>query len=136
MPKLSTTVTATTTVTTAVKLTPKVRQMIKARCIEHAQHAATVADLKGTKKKPGRMKRIEREVEELFVTADQGAALLGGTDIDGHKLKMVCGKSKRFDQLGFMKKHGVTQADFDEFTTYEDNEPYLRMTAPGQKEDE
>jgi hypothetical protein len=23
-----------------------------------------------------------------------------------------------------MKKHGLTQADFDEFTDYDDNEPY------------
>jgi hypothetical protein len=136
MPKLSQRVEATTTVTQQVKLAPKVKQMLKERLIEHAKHNAVVKDLKGTKKKPGRMKRIEKEVEELFVKADQGLALLDGTDVDGYKLKIVEGRTKVFDQLGFMKEHGLSQADFDAYTTYKDNEPYLKITAPGVGDDE
>ncbi len=76
------------------------------------------------------------EVDELFTKERAGKALLDGTSLDGHRLKMVLGKHKVFDQMGFMKKHGVTQEDFDEFTTEEDNTPYIRMTGPKEKEDE
>ena len=120
---------ATTTVTTEVKLSPKARQMVKARCVEHADLSRTI---KVAKTRQG---NIRKEVDTLFTTERQGKALLDGTSIDGHRLKMVLGKRKVFNALGFMKKHGVDQNDFDEFTTYEDNEPYIKLTAPGERDE-
>jgi hypothetical protein len=127
---------ATTTATTELKLDVNLRRMLLERLIEHQQLAETVKAAKGTKKKPGRMKRIEDEVDTLFIKARQGKALLEGTELGGHKMKQVLGKRKVFDQLGFMKKHGVTQEDFDEFTTYVDNDPYIKITHPGESEEE
>lgn len=135
MPKLRTAPVATTAVMAEVKLSTKARQMLIERCREHATLAEQVRVIKGTKQKPGRMKRIETEVDDIFTKEKQGKALLDGTKVDGFGIKQAYGRRKVFDQQGFMKKHGVDMADFDEFTTYEDNEPYIRITAPGQKED-
>ena len=45
----------------------------------------------------------------------------------------MIGTRKEFNQLGFMKKHGLSQADFDRFTKEQDNAPYVRITAPRGK---
>ena len=55
--------------------------------------------------------------------------------LDTHKLKMVEGKRKVFDQTGFMKKHGLSVEDFEEFTTYEPNEPYIKISKVGDKDE-
>lgn len=135
MAKLKAAVTTETTVTTEVKLSPQARRMLLDRLVEHAKLASTVRDIKGTKKKPGRMKRIEGEIADLFKREKQGKALLSGTALEGHRMKHTGGTHKVFDQQGFMKKHGLSQADFDEFTTVEDNEPYLKITH-GDSDDE
>lgn len=142
MPKPSITATTTATVTTTVKLSPKARQMVLERCREHARLVAQRTEIDGkkaTKSKPekvGRLKSLKQAIEAIFIKEGQGLVLADGVDIDGFKLKMTQGRSKKFDQLGFMKKHGLTQADFDEFTTYEDNEPYLGIKAPGDKDED
>jgi hypothetical protein len=136
MPKAKLVATTTVEVTTDVKLSPKVRQMIVERCEEHARLSKQVKEIEGTKKKPGRMRRIKKEVEELFTKDGQGKALLDGTDINGHSIVMVTGSRNVFDKLGFMKHHGLTEADFAAFTTEEDNEPYLKITSPGEAKEE
>lgn len=128
MSKLALKATTEVTVVNEVKLSPQARKMLLTRLEEHAELANQVRILKGTKKKPGRMRRIEEEVSELFRKEKQGKALLAGTKLEDHSLKLVIGKSKKFDQMGFMKKHGLSQADFDEFTTSSDNEPYIRFS--------
>jgi hypothetical protein len=109
--------------------------MLVERLEEHQRISRQVRELKGTKKKPGRLYRIAEEVEELFRKEKQGKALREGTSLDGHDMKLVIGKSKKFDQQGFMKKHGLSQEDFDEFTDYTDNEPYIKFTH-GDDDDE
>ena len=136
MPKPSLRATTATVVTTNVKLAPKTRAMLLERLQEHQRLAATVKELKGTKKVPGRMRRIEDEVQTLFRKEKQGQALLDGTELEGHRMKLTTGKTKVFDQTGFMHKHGLSQADFDEFTSYKDNEPYVKFTHPGEKDDD
>lgn len=140
MPKMKLAVTTTTAVTTAVALKPTVRRMLLDRLEEHAKLQKQVTELSGkkTKKNPlgGRMKRLEAEVQELFRKEKQGKALLAGTELDGHKVKLVMGRTKKFDAEGFMKKHGLSQADFDEFTDYTDNEPYVKFTHPGDDDAE
>lgn len=135
MPRPSLKATTEATVVTEVKLQPKARAMLMERMTEHDRLAKQVKDIKGTKKHPGRMKRIEDEVVNLFKKEKQGRALLDGTSLDGHGVKMVLGKTKVFDQMGFMKKHGLSQEDFDEFTEYKDNEPYVRFTHPGEDDE-
>ena len=123
MPRLLQTPALTTTVETTVKLAPQVRRMIVVRCEENAKLSGEI------KERKERQERLKGEVEDLFRKEKQGKALLDGCEIDSHKIKMVMGTSKKFDQLGFMKKHGLSQADFDEFTTEKDNEPYVRITS-------
>lgn len=126
MPKLKQTISATTTVevTTTVNLSVKARQMLKERAEEHARLGGEVATRKT------RMKAIEGEVDTLFCKEKQGKALLDGTKVDGIGFKQVVGSTKKFDKLGFMKKFGVTEADFEEFTESEDNSPYVKITVP------
>lgn len=119
----------TTSVETTVKLQPHVRQMVKARCDEHMNLSRQIKPIKA------RMKAIDTEVTSLFKKDKQGKALLDGVKFDGHGMKLTIGKRKVFDQMGFMKKHGLTQADFDAFTEYEDNAPYVRFTHPGEKDE-
>lgn len=127
MSKLRQMAQATTTVTTTVKLSPKVRAMVKERAEEDGKLGVEIAE------REGRRKRIKVEVEELFIKEKQGPALMNGTELDGIKFKTVCGKRKVFDQEGFMKKHGLGADDFEEFTTEEPNEPYLKITQPGKR---
>jgi hypothetical protein len=136
MPKLSVAPQVTTSTRVEVKLSPAARRMLIERGEEHKKLRAVVAAAKGTKKKPGRMKRIETEVDTLFTKERQGAALLDGVEVGGHKFKMVLGKRSVFDKKGFMKKYGLGQADFDAFTTQEDNAPYIKITAEGDEDED
>lgn len=130
MPKLKLALTTEVTTVTDVKLKPHVRQMIKTRCEEHAGLAVVAKDTKR------RMKAIDAEITGLFKKEKQGKALLDGTKLDSHGMKLVIGKTKKFDQLGFMKKHDVTVEDFEEFTERIDNTPYLKFTHPGEKDED
>lgn len=127
MPRTALTPALTTTVETTVKLQPQARRMIVARCEENAKLSGEI------KERKERQQRLKGEVEELFRKEKQGKALLDGCEIDHHKIKLVMGASKKFDQLGFMKRHGLTQADFDEFTAEYDNTPYIRISSPDKE---
>lgn len=128
-------VTTTATTTIQVKLQPHAKQMLVARLSERAKLAKMVKDASGkpTKKNPlgGRMRRIDQEIQEILKKEKQGKALLNGLELAGHTAKLTTGTRAVFDKLGFMKKHGLTQADFDEFTEDVDNEPYIKYTHPG-----
>ena len=133
--RLSMAPTATTTVQAEVRLSPSARRLFIERCEEHRKLREQVSAIKGTKKKPGRMKRIESELDTLFTAEKQGKALVDGTEIAGHRLKMVLGHRSVFDKIGFMKRHGLSAADFDEFTTTEDNAPYIKISAEGEEDE-
>lgn len=135
MPKLALKAMTATVVTAEVKLVPTARKMLLERFEEHEQLAKVVKAAQGTKKKPGRMRRIADEVQDLFRREKQGKALLAGTALEHHRVKLVMGTRKVFDQMGFMKKHGLAQADFDEFTEEVDSEPYVKISH-GKEEDE
>lgn len=129
MGKLALKATTETTVTTEVKLKPQTRTMVLARAEEHASLAT---DIKGKKE---RQERIRGEISDLFRKDKQGKALLEGTKLAGFGLKFVEGHTSKFDKVGFMKKHGLSQEDFDEFTESVPKKGYVKVTAPGAKED-
>jgi hypothetical protein len=135
MAKLSVAPQLTTTTKVEVKLSVQARRMLIERGEEHKKLRALVADAKGTKKKPGRMKRIESEVDALATKEKIGAALIDGFEVGGHRFKMVLGQRSVFDKLGFMKKHGLDEDDFQEFTTKEDNAPYIKISAEGEEDE-
>lgn len=130
MPRPS--ISVTTTVEQTIKMSTKAKQMLLTRAREHAALADQEKEIKRRKK------AIEGEVDALFVKEGQGAALADGTKVDGIAFKLVTGDSPDFDKLGFMKAHGLTEADFEEFTTRKPKTPYVRITLPkkGKGDDE
>lgn len=120
---------ATTSVRTEVKLEPKARTMALQRAEEHAKLAKVIKDA------TARQKRIRKEVEEIFVKAKQGKALANGVELDGFKFKMVCGTSKRLNKEKLVEL-GCDPDWIAEATDESPNEPYVKVTAPGEKADE
>lgn len=115
----------TTQATVSVKLDLQLRRMLKARCEENATLQAQKLEIEA------RQERLKLECEDILRKAGQAGALMDGVEIDGHRLKMVCGQSSKFDKTGFMKRHGLGAADFDAFTEKVPKKPYLKVTPPG-----
>lgn len=132
MPKITQTPTVETTVETktTVNLSVKARQEVARLLFDRAQIVAWEKANIGTKEKPGRKRNIDEEIQDVFRREKKGKALIDGVDFDGTGLCIVTGTTSVFDRMGFMKKHGLTQEDFDEFTTSKENDPYLKVTTP------
>ena len=135
-PKLVAAATTRTVVETAVKLSPKVREMLLVRADEMCRIRDTVRALVGTKKKPGRSYRIRDEFYELFIKEKQGKALVKGCEVDGYSYRLKKGSRKVFDRIGFMQAHDLTEEDFDKFTTVVENESYVEVRKIGEKDDD
>ncbi len=116
------------TQTTELNLTARALTMLKARVEEHAQLSKQEKEIKARKK------RIEGEVDTLFVQEGQGEALFDGATIDGYRVKTVCGQSKRTDWAALGREFGFDASDIERFTTTTDNTPYVRITPPGGKD--
>ncbi len=112
------------TVTVDVHLSASARLMAKARLEEDARLAAEISE------RESRRKRLKVEVEDIFVTDGQGAALVDGVSIDGHRVKLVCGSTTTIDQDALKRTFGLTQADLDSVSVVKENRPYLKLTAP------
>lgn len=125
MPRITTTTQVIQTVD--VRLRPHVQQMLKARCEEYARLNKQKKDIEA------RMKRIGGEAETLLIDEDQVDALVAGTSIDGHRIKLVAGSSTRLDKDKLKRTHGLTQKDLDDCSTTTPSKPYIKITAPGEK---
>lgn len=128
MPKPNLRAETTAAVTTAVNITTKGRAMLVTRCEEYTTLGREIKDRKE------RQSRIVKEIDTLFTKEKQGQALVDGTSIDRYRVKLVTGKTKKFDKLGFMKKHGLTNEDFAEFEEEVDKKPYIKVSAAGEKD--
>jgi hypothetical protein len=126
MPKLSTTVTQTVELT----VEQRVQTMLVARCEEAVKLQAQARETKA------RLKRIEKEVEELLGKVEAAEALETGATIEGYKLKRVRGKSRKLDTMALMRAVGIDAEELDAFYDEKENTPYIRITAPGQKDDD
>jgi hypothetical protein len=129
MPKPS--LSLTTEVTTKVDLTvsANARAMLTARLGERGRIDGEI------KERQGRKKRIDKELDDILTNEGQGAALLDGLDIDGHKIKTVCGTSTKLDEDKLKRLFGLTEADLEQCRVTTDNEPYLKVTAPRKGKD-
>lgn len=123
-PRLSPT--AETTQTLAVDLSAKAVAMIKARCDEYAQLARDV------KERKARQERIQREVADLFAREGQADALLAGTAVDGYRMKVVQGVSRKLDKPALMRALDLDAESLDAFFVETLNKPYVRISAPGE----
>ncbi len=125
MPKQ--TLTATATVTTNLKLSPKQVAMITARIEENAKLAAEIAE------REARRKRLKDEVQSIFADAGEELALIDGCEVGGVSLSMVTGSVPKWDKVGFLKKHNLSAADYEEFVKTTPKEPYLLIGKKGGK---
>ena len=116
----------TTTTETTVKLAPKARAMILTRLQENAALATQIDALKA------RQDRLKDELEDVFRKEKQGKALADGCAIDGYKLKVVIGESKKLNQLRLVEL-GCDPAWLEEATETVPKKPYLLLTAPKPK---
>lgn len=121
---------ATTTATVTVKLQPHTRVMVQQRCEEHTELARQIKELKS------RQERLRDEVDTLFLKEQQGQALLDGTIIDGFRVKMVCGVTRKLDTIALMKAHGLGKADLDACTELRNSTPYIKIMAPDDRDEE
>jgi len=128
--KPSLSATTTITQTTSVKLAAHIRQMLKARCEEHAKIATEI------KERKSRQERICTEVEDLFAKADQLDALDNGTEIDGHKVKKVRGDTSTLDKMALMQAVGLTPSDLDAFYDTKPKKAYIKISKAGERDEE
>lgn len=117
----------TTTAKVDVKLAPKTRQMVVTRAEEHLKLAKIVREA------TARQKRIRKEVEDLFVKEKQGKALANGVDLDGFKMKMVCGTTRRLNKEKLVEL-GADPEWLEEAMEETPNEPYVKISAPGERD--
>ena len=121
--------TITTSTMTAVTLKPslqtRVRRQLKA-------YAALTTQIRALKVQAA---DALTDIEAAFETSGQGEALDNGCSVDDFKLKLVRGITKTLDRKFMMMEYGVTQEMFDEATTSRPKMAYLKVTAPGLKEE-
>lgn len=120
----------TTTAATELEVKPHVRLMLKERCEEYARISREAAAIEARKK------RIQGEVDQLLTLEGQGEKLLDGINIDGHKVKMVCGTTKTLNKASLMRAFGLDQSDLDEHTDEKPKRPYVKITPPGAKDED
>ena len=111
-----------------VKLSHQLKQKALIKLKEHARLSAEI------KAREERKKAIAAEIDTLFTDAGEGNALFNGTDIDGYKVKMICGESASLDKKRLIEL-GCEQAWIEEATTITPNKPYIRITPPSKRED-
>lgn len=128
MPK--TQIAITTTQTTEVTVSARIRQMLKARLEEHLHLAKQIKELEGRKS------RIQKEVDELFAKEGQAAALDAGTDIDGIRVKKVGGVTRTLDKEALMDACELTAEELEAFYDSKPKRPHIKISAPGERDDE
>ena len=125
MPKVS----VTTTATTEVTLAPRIKAQLRVALTQYAQLSTQIAAMKA------QQDAIKADVEAKFVDADQADALMDGTEIDGFKVKMVCGESSYLDKAALVRM-GCEPEWLTAATKKKPKKPYVRIQAPGESEGE
>ena len=119
----------TTTITTEIKLsaTLKRKLLTELRTFEnlHKQARALKHAIQGRKD----------IIQKAFETADEFDALIAGTKLEGFSMKYIAGERKVLDK-GILIDLGVSQEMLDEATVSKKIKPYMKISAPGEKEDE
>ena len=116
---------ATTTASVEVSLSPKVKAQLRVQMFEYA---ALQRQKKGIEEKQA---AIKERMETMFSDADEVDALLAGTEIDGFRVKMVCGESSRLDKKALVTL-GCKPEWLEKATKTTSNKPYVKITPPGE----
>jgi len=124
MPKLTTTVETTVTVTTAVKN----KVLAEMRVYAEQQGIRNQAE--------ALMDSAKQRVEKLLTDAGARTLLENGLsrdEFEGFGAKRISGKGKRLDKK-ILTRLGVIKEMFDEATVEFDKKPYVRIWMPGERE--
>lgn len=116
----------TTTATVAIKVAPKVTQMLVARGEEHTRLQAQKKEIED------RLERLKGEIDQLFKKEKQTDALCDGTKVGGYGFKLVCGTGTRIN-IAKLIELGCDPEWIEEATETFDKKPYIKITAPKKK---
>ena len=122
-------ISVTTSTTTEVILAPRVKAQLRVALTQYAQLSTQIAALKAEQD------AIKADVEAKFVDADAADALMDGAEIDGFKVKMVCGESSYLDKAALVRM-GCAPEWLTAATKKKPKKPYVRISAPGESEGE
>ena len=119
----------TTTTTTEIKLSAALKRKLltELRTFASLQFQFKALELAMQKRKD--------TIQQAFETADEFDALVAGTKLEGFSMKYVAGERKVLDK-GILIDLGVSQEMLDEATVSKKIKPYMKISAPGEKEDE
>ncbi len=124
--------TATTSLRQELSLSPRVAAQIRVQLTQYAENRRKIKELEA------KNDEVKATVQQQFLDADELDALMNGTDLDGYKVKLVAGTSHRINKARVKKKLIELGADAgwleDEGHDETQNTPYVKITAPGEKE--
>jgi hypothetical protein len=80
-----------------------------------------------------RQAEIKGFTQEAFVDADEIDALMEGANLDGYKIKLVQGSSTKLDEAKLVRL-GCDPEWLQKARVTKMNNPYVRITAPGEDE--
>jgi seryl-tRNA synthetase len=122
----------TTSLRQELSISPRVAAQIRVKLTEYAEIRRKIKELEA------KNDAIKEDVQQKFIDADELDALMAGTDIDGIKVKMVVGTSKRINKAKVKKKLielGEDASWLDEEGHDEvSNAPYIKITSLGEKD--
>ena len=120
---------ATTIQTTEVKLTPTLKRKVLTELRTFAALHEQIRTLKAA------MQERKDKVQKFFEDAGEFNALTQGVSLDGFKAKYVSGVRSILDKK-ILIGLGVTDEMLAEATRSVPIKPYLKLTAPGDHEEE
>jgi len=121
--------TITTTITQTVQLSAALKRKVltELRTWEELHTQQKILELA--------MEKAKACAHKIFTDAGCEQALEDGISIEGFKAKLVKSKGGRLDK-GVLITLGVTSEMLDEATVEFDKKPFVRITAPGEKEED
>ena len=120
---------ATTIQTTEVKLTPTLKRKVLTELKTFAALHEQIRTLKSA------MQQRKDKVQKLFEDAGEFTALTQGVALDGFKAKFVTGERRVINKKKLIAL-GVTVEMLEEATDQIAIKPYLKLTAPGEREED
>ena len=119
----------TTTVTTTIALTPQLKRKVLVELKTFAELSQQMQALKSA------MQQRKDRVQALFEEAGEFGALTQGISLDGYKAKYVTTIRTSLDKKALIDL-GVTDEMLAEATVSKASRPYLKITAPGEREED
>jgi hypothetical protein len=128
MPRTKLEVTTQVETTATVELSTRAKTMILERIEEYASLDKEIGE------REERQGRIKKEIDALFAKEGQGAALVEGAALDGHRMKWVIGSQTKLDEKMLCAEFGITPAQLASCKVTTEKKPYFKLTPKGKKD--